>query len=194
MGRRAYDEERCDLCSNDRPYMCPFSGCREETSETAGAGAASEVRGGTGEDGAGGENERGEEDGTGGAKIGEEDGAGGTEISGEDDGRAEGEASSGSVASEADGERILREIFPEEGYEIYADGRAYAGAACFEVEVGESCSGADLDEEIGVFDYTVGSKEDGYGWASCYVSEDGRVIGFGTLISEEDSNETYRLR
>ena len=117
-----------------------FSGCREETSETAGAGAASEVRGGTGEDGAGGENERGEEDGTGGAKIGEEDGAGGTEIS------------------------------------------------------GEACSGADLDEEIGVFDYTVGSKEDGYGWASCYVSEDGRVIGFGTLISEEDSNETYRLR
>lgn len=148
-----------------------FSGCREETSETVGAGAASEVRGGTGEDG-----------------------AGGTEISGEADGRAEGEASGGSVASEADGERILREIFPEEGYEIYADGRAYAGAACFEVEVGESCSGADLDEEIGVFDYTVGSKEDGYGWASCYVSEDGRVIGFGTLISEEDSNETYRLR
>lgn len=159
-----------------------FSGCREETSETAGAGAASEVRGGTGEDGAGG------------AESGEEDGAGGTEISGEADGRAEGEASGGSVASEADGERILREIFPEEGYEIYADGRAYAGAACFEVEVGESCSGADLDEEIGVFDYTVGSKEDGYGWASCYVSEDGRVIGFGTLISEEDSNETYRLR
>lgn len=69
------------------------------------------------------------------------------------------------------------------------------GEACYEhLEDAAAKSGIDADEEAEVSDYTVGSREDEYGWASCYVSEDGRIIGFGTLVDKNDSNKLYRLR
>lgn len=169
-----------------------FSGCGDGKDS---AGAASEMRGTEVADGV---DVYDLEEGT-----DDVDGADGTDAENKADREAERETN-GSAISAEEGEQILREVFPEEGYEVYSDGKTYEKAACFEVEVGEACyehledaaakSGIDADEEAEVSDYTVGSREDEYGWANCYVSEDGRIIGFGTLVDKNDSNKVYRLR
>ncbi len=105
------------------------------------------------------------------------------------------EAFSGSVSSAEDGKRVLEEIFPpEDGYEIMSDGKVDDWEAPYdEAEVGEPCEDyARKGDKIEVYDYTVWLGESGY--ASCYVSEEGKVIGFRTLVSESDPLCTYRLR
>ena len=51
---------------------------------------------------------------------------------------------------------------------------------------------ADLEERISHNPYL--SKEDPEQSAVLWVAEDGRTVGYGTLIDPEDPNKIYRLR
>lgn len=107
------------------------------------------------------------------------------------------EAFSGSVSSEEDGIKVLEEIFPpEDGYEIYADGITWVRYEdeFDEPEVGGFCEAYEgKGNKVDTYSYTVelnGSST----FTTCAVSEKGKVIGAGPLVSESEPDTLFRLK
>lgn len=109
------------------------------------------------------------------------------------------EALTGSVSSAEDGEKVVEEIFPpEEGYHIEFTTELYGWESAFdEPAVGDVSSFEAYEgkgDKVTIYDYAVWFGDDSHDFTSCDVSETGKVLGYGPLVSESDPWTVYRLK
>ncbi|MBP5265284.1 MAG: hypothetical protein J6Z06_00470 [Lachnospiraceae bacterium] len=98
------------------------------------------------------------------------------------------------IESEEDGTKIVEREFSEKDYDIAAKDPLNAPEGMFEVRVGEYVGESWDTGLIEVYAYSVVSKEDPAQSAVIWVAGDGRTVGYGTLVDEENPSKIYRLR
>lgn len=99
------------------------------------------------------------------------------------------------VSSQEDAQRVLRKIFPESGYSCSFQNVVNFPTAMFEGEVDSMREYGNYGDPslVGTYIYHVRSNADMSQNAICWVSEGGRIIGYGSLITGTD-NSTYFFR
>lgn len=98
------------------------------------------------------------------------------------------------IESEEDGTKIVEREFSEKDYDITAKDPLNAPEGMFEVRVGDYVGESWETGLIEVYAYSVVSKEDPTQSAVIWVAGDGRTVGYGTLVDEEDPSKIYRIR
>ena len=99
-----------------------------------------------------------------------------------------------SVESQEDGASVVEHEYSDKDYIISDKEALNAPEGMFNVRVGEYVGDSWDTGLIAVYAYSVVSKEDPEQSAVLWVAEDGRTVGYGTLIDPEDPNKIYRLR
>ena len=98
------------------------------------------------------------------------------------------------VESAEEAENVVEQKYSDKEYDIREKESLNAPAGMFDVRVGEYVGDSWDTELIAVYAYSVVSKEDPTQSAVLWVAEDGRTVGYGTLIDAEDANKIYRVR
>lgn len=104
-----------------------------------------------------------------------------------------------SIKNSDDAKRIVSELYPESEYDIIAKQTINPAKEMFEVSVGEYCGDSWANEFCTAYVFFVQSKEQAMYSAVLWVNEDGRIVGYGSLISglNDDitqSYPTYRIK
>ncbi|MCR4998677.1 MAG: hypothetical protein K6A05_02425 [Lachnospiraceae bacterium] len=98
------------------------------------------------------------------------------------------------VESAEEAENVVEQKYSDKEYDIREKESLNAPAGMFDVRVGEYVGDSWDTDLIAVYAYSVVSKEDPTQSAVLWVAEDGRAVGYGTLIDSEDANKIYRVR
>jgi hypothetical protein len=98
------------------------------------------------------------------------------------------------VETAEDGESVVAHEYSDKDYDIIERESLNAPEGMFEVRVGEYVGDSWNTGLISVYAYSVVSKEDPSQSAVLWVAEDGRTVGYGSLIDSEDPNKIYRIR
>ena len=99
-----------------------------------------------------------------------------------------------SVESQEEGSGVVNHLYSEKEYTITDKEQLNAPEGMFQVRVGEYVGDSWDTGLIAVYAYSVVSMEDPEQSAVLWVAEDGRTVGYGTLIDAEDPNKIYRLK
>ena len=90
---------------------------------------------------------------------------------------------------------VLETIFPEEEYNLKYQQLLYPAEAMFDGEIGKYCGESwSAKPSIDAYVISVQSIEKPRYSCICYVSIDGRIIGYGSLIYEADTSAYFRLK
>ena len=90
---------------------------------------------------------------------------------------------------------LLETIFPEEEYTLKYQQLLYPAEAMFDGEVGKYCGESWSDKPtVDAYVISVQSIDKPRYSCICYVSVDGRIIGYGSLIYKEDTSVYFRLK
>lgn len=105
----------------------------------------------------------------------------------------------GKVTSGESGEKLLREMLPPGEYTIQLRGDDKdMSDAYFNVDVGEFCKGngrpTSTPVHVYFYDVNINNGTPDYRYGTYWVAEDGRVVGYGTLVSEALPVEFKRVR
>ena len=98
------------------------------------------------------------------------------------------------VESQEDGATVVEREYSDKDYTITDKESLNAPEGMFDVRVGDYVGDSWDTGLIAVYAYSVVSKEDPEQSAVLWVAEDGRTVGYGTLIDAENPNKIYRLR
>ena len=98
------------------------------------------------------------------------------------------------VESQEDGAAVVEREYSDKDYTITDKESLNAPEGMFDVRVGDYVGDSWDTGLIAVYAYSVVSKEDPEQSAVLWVAEDGRTVGYGTLIDAENPNKIYRLR
>lgn len=99
------------------------------------------------------------------------------------------------ISSIDDALSVMESIFPSEEYTLKFQQQLYPAEEMFKVEIGEYCGETWSNKKtIDAYLFTVQSIETPHYSCMCYVSIDGRVIGYGNLIYEADTSAFFRLK
>ncbi|MCR5640971.1 MAG: hypothetical protein K6G04_06405 [Lachnospiraceae bacterium] len=98
------------------------------------------------------------------------------------------------VENQEDGITVVEREYSEKDYNISDKEPLSAPEGMFLVHVGDYVGDSWDTGLIEVYAYSVVSKEDAEQSAVLWVAEDGRTVGYGTLIDPEEPNKIYRIR
>jgi len=114
-------------------------------------------------------------------------------------GGEESASESASVGNAESAYKIVNAMYPESKYDIITKQAIYPAKEMFEVGVGDYCGDSWNDDTCKAYVFFVQSKKEALYSAVLWVNEEGRVVGYGSLVSglNDDitqSYPTYRIK
>ncbi len=109
------------------------------------------------------------------------------------------DSTSNNIVNSEDAKEIVCSLYSESDYDIISKQAINPAKEMFSVEVGEYCGDSWTGETCKAYVFFVQSKENALYSAALWVNEEGRIVGYGSLITgiNEDitqSYPTYRIK